>query len=322
MQQPIDGETLDQILTAAKAANLDVTADQLRRWHRKGLLPRPRQVGLGRPSRVDGSRRRGTVVMYPLGTTAQLLALCELLKRHHHLDRAGWPLWWRGFDVVERYARAPLAKLAANLTTIRDATDGLDISMFEIRQGLSARDAARRARALQNFAALVRRIVKPPDERRLKRLFGLTNAREFLRLWVLFLGGRLTARDLEAIDLPLSFAPAELQLSQSDARQLVAQLSGAIRGEVVSAALNDATLADLVAVRDELRQWSTKLAPAGRKVVTDAFPLAAQKVAARTLDELPEDTQQIALLGFLAHRDAIAFAMRAAGELPSWLTQD
>jgi hypothetical protein len=324
MQQPNDGETLSAILAAALAAGFDVTADQLRRWHRTGLLPRPEQVGLGRPRIGErrGEQERGSTVVYPVGTTAQLLALCALRGKHKKLDRLGWPLWWRGYDVAERHVRKPLARVVDNLAAIRDAFDGLDISAFDMRQGLSARDLERRTKALSRFKTLAARILKPRDERRLQKHLGISNARRFLELWLLFLSGRLQARDLDSVELPVTFFPAETQPTQADARETVAQLSGAIHPDVLRAGLNRARdLTDLSAARDELRAIATTLAPVMRPIFDKAFPLAAQKLSAYTLDDMSEGTQHIALLGFLAHRAAIAIAIRTLGEIPSWVTE-
>lgn len=85
-------EPVEELVAAAQ-----VTRDQLRRYQREGLIPRPRQVGLG--------RGRGTRVLYPAGSTKQLLALRALLKIPYSFAVAMWQLWWEGFDVGEAQFR-------------------------------------------------------------------------------------------------------------------------------------------------------------------------------------------------------------------------
>src|SRR6185312_3198062 len=80
-----------ELLARATAAAHHVSETQLARWHRAGLLSRPRRRSLG--------RGRGTQTLYRAGTGDQLLALCEIHKRHKKLETVGWQLWWRGFPV-------------------------------------------------------------------------------------------------------------------------------------------------------------------------------------------------------------------------------
>jgi hypothetical protein len=290
MQQSEDGEPIDQVLTVARAADLSVTADQLRRWHRHGLLPRPKQKGLG--------RERGTVIVYPSGTADQLLALAKLLAQHRALSRAGWPLWWQGFPVTENYIRDPLSRLVASLSEIRKFTLGLEAT---------ARPSDERKKAQERLRALAARVVTPQERRKLQRLFHVGNARHFLMLWLLFLGGRLEAKDLRSIEIPslfFGFFPPEHHPTEDESHELLAQLSRAIQAEVLGAALRSATLADLAAARDELRQWAQILAPMTPHIL-DAFPEAVRKVGPLSLDTVSADTQQLALLGYLAHRSAI-----------------
>jgi hypothetical protein len=104
------GQTRDEVLQAAREADCQVSADQLARWHRAGLLPRPRQQALG--------RGRGTVTLYPAGTSAQVIALCRIKSQHRNLNRAAFQLWWEGFGVDEAQVRAPLLKAAAEVNGV------------------------------------------------------------------------------------------------------------------------------------------------------------------------------------------------------------
>jgi hypothetical protein len=94
-------------LQEANLAGFVVSPQQLARWHRMGLLPRPVQRGKG--------RGRGTVTLYPGGTSRQLVELCSARSGTRDLVRVGFRMWWRGFDVdptlVERVLRGTAARL-------------------------------------------------------------------------------------------------------------------------------------------------------------------------------------------------------------------
>ena len=88
-------ESAEFLLAQAKNAGFDVAAAALARWHRTGLLPRPRTRSLG--------RGRGTQTLYPEGTAAQLLALCKLHSNFRSLEYVGWHLWLQNHSVAEKY---------------------------------------------------------------------------------------------------------------------------------------------------------------------------------------------------------------------------
>ena len=90
--QPADfTEPAFQLIERARAAGFPTSETQLARWHRAGLLPRPRQRSLGRGN--------GTQSVYPAGTTLQLLALCGHRQSVRALPDLGWCLWWDGYPV-------------------------------------------------------------------------------------------------------------------------------------------------------------------------------------------------------------------------------
>jgi hypothetical protein len=94
--QPPD-ESVEELIRRADVAGERVTKDQLRRWHGRDLLPKPRQESRG---------RKGSEVFYPAGTGDQLLALLELKHRYpKSLAKIGWGLWWHGFPVPDALAR-------------------------------------------------------------------------------------------------------------------------------------------------------------------------------------------------------------------------
>ncbi len=106
------GETSEDLIRLARDSGFDVSATQIADWHRSGLLPRPRQVGLG--------RGRGTRSVYPVGTGQRLLALCEvhLAGGGKHLDRVAWRLWWDGHAVKMSGVREFLDRVAEEFDRI------------------------------------------------------------------------------------------------------------------------------------------------------------------------------------------------------------
>jgi hypothetical protein len=77
------------LLDAAKhAGETPPTSDQLKRWRRAGLLPRPR---LEHRAGVRGSQS-----MYPAWAADQLLAIVRLHSSNHRLGELSTALWWEG----------------------------------------------------------------------------------------------------------------------------------------------------------------------------------------------------------------------------------
>ena len=104
-------ESADELIAAADAAGFGpVTKDQLARWHRVDLLPRPRQVSRG---------RAGSEVLYPAHTLDQLLALLALKKHNRKLATIRWGLWWMGHPIPDHRAREFLEdRIRANVKTM------------------------------------------------------------------------------------------------------------------------------------------------------------------------------------------------------------
>jgi hypothetical protein len=75
------------------------TMDQVRRWRREGLLPDVAQ---------DQQAYRGSVVLYPRGTCAQIRAASALFKQKNRVDYVGVRLWRLGFPVDEKHWRPRL----------------------------------------------------------------------------------------------------------------------------------------------------------------------------------------------------------------------
>ena len=82
----------------AVLAETDVTMDQIKRWRREGLLP----------DVVHQQPYRGSVVLYPKGTCAQIRAASALFKQKNRVDYVGVRLWRLGFPVDEKHWRPRL----------------------------------------------------------------------------------------------------------------------------------------------------------------------------------------------------------------------
>ena len=83
----------------AVLAETGVTMDQVKRWRREGLLPDVVQ---------DHQAYRGSVVLYPKGTCAQIRAASALFKQKNRVDYVGVRLWRLGFPVDEKHWRPRL----------------------------------------------------------------------------------------------------------------------------------------------------------------------------------------------------------------------
>jgi hypothetical protein len=103
------GETREELLALTKDRGYEVSAPQLARWHRAGLLPGPKQRSLG--------KGRGTQTVYPPGTEQQLLRLCQIHfdGEEKRLLYVGWRLWWEGYDTSTKPVRAFLSRVARGL---------------------------------------------------------------------------------------------------------------------------------------------------------------------------------------------------------------
>ncbi len=95
-------ESFEEILASALRCGWRLRRPQLRRYQQNGLIPEPRQVGLGRGS--------GTRVVYPTGTGRRLVAACEALAQNRSFRIARWRLWWDGYAINSAHIRTVLRK--------------------------------------------------------------------------------------------------------------------------------------------------------------------------------------------------------------------
>lgn len=85
-----EGESKEYLLSVVKSRGYTVSPDQLIRWHRAGLLPRPKQRHLG---------RHGSKTIYPQGSAEQVIEICRIHEKERRLAYVAWELWWNGFEV-------------------------------------------------------------------------------------------------------------------------------------------------------------------------------------------------------------------------------
>jgi len=109
--------TEKQLLAAARRQGCKVSPDQLKRWRRAELLPRPDQT--------HSVGQRGSEATYPPGTLTQLLTVCELRTRFKKLDRIRFELWWSGHyeggtAPIRAFLAAELEPPLAELRELRD----------------------------------------------------------------------------------------------------------------------------------------------------------------------------------------------------------
>lgn len=114
-----------EIIERAQALGYKITNKQLADWHRAELLPQPTRQYNG----------RGSVSLYPKAAATYAIAIAELLKHHRSLDWVGWTLWNKGFEVPERYWRAPLKeafeRLRSPAVAINKLVDSDDDGEFD-----------------------------------------------------------------------------------------------------------------------------------------------------------------------------------------------
>jgi hypothetical protein len=119
------GETTrDAVIAYAKAQGVIVTSTQLIRWHRDGLLPRPRQVARG--------KKQGTVTAYPeiaapLATFLALkIALAKKKRRRLGLDQLAWAAWLAGYPLTARIRPLLIERYRQHLSEARHALDSFE----------------------------------------------------------------------------------------------------------------------------------------------------------------------------------------------------
>jgi hypothetical protein len=104
-------ETRQRLLEAASDAGYPISAAQLGRFHRAGLIPSPTIRSLG--------RGLGTESRFPPGSAARLIRVAQVHAETHRLADVAWRLWWEDGGEIPTSARASLQEIAASVDAQR-----------------------------------------------------------------------------------------------------------------------------------------------------------------------------------------------------------
>src|SRR5262249_12231938 len=130
------------------------TMDQVRRWRREGLLPQEPTY-------------RGSEVLYPLGTCAQIKAAHALFQEKKRVAYVGLRLWRMGFQVSENYWRPRLRGFGRITDRVLWFVDRLAARLDRDEEGETLQDRAARLSASVNniIVSRIKRRLNPLEER-------------------------------------------------------------------------------------------------------------------------------------------------------------
>jgi hypothetical protein len=135
------------LATVERAGETPPTSDQLKRWRRAGLLPRPH---LEHRAGVRGSQS-----WYPGWAAEQLLAILRLHGSNHRLGELGAALWWEGRWVDPQMLRkaliAPLERFSSEAEKARGGQRDPHEAADAILRAMS--EMASRRSSLRSYAA-------------------------------------------------------------------------------------------------------------------------------------------------------------------------
>jgi hypothetical protein len=225
-------ETAEHLLREGGKTRLPVTKARLHRWQQAGLLPKPRQRGLG--------RGRGSEVLYPAGSGRQLIALCRLLQDKRSLERACWGLWWEGYPVSGSRIRDLLSRRLAMMDVrLADVMVAVAAGSTEGEQDLRSRiEEWSRGPISDSLLRLTRR----RTGKKQFSTFGLSIAQ-------LSSGIQPELANDEAEIVGKGFGLADVE----EMKSLFPWVAAALDPRAHREALASATLQDLEAARDEVR---------------------------------------------------------------------
>jgi hypothetical protein len=302
-------ETRQEVLAQARQRGYPISATQLVRWHRAGLLPRPRQHPL--------KGARGTCSCYPSGTGEQVVLLCSLQRNERRFAHLAWQLWLAGYPVDLRLIREQLAHAALRLARWRrwfadfnekDASgEALDLIEHYAAGDLHSQPLRRirKRTGRQHFPTFLRLLAKLATEPGSETTGDDDERERVFDLRILALGLGLEKRFVQKKD------PLEDYLVQV----LIPQLHWLFRHLLEvhwEPLLESATDFDLLQTRDELCSWLMRLGNARqfRDRLPNDYPrwdLNAQDL----FRSLSTPDQALVLVGW--------FALRSYS--PSWLSE-
>lgn len=302
-------ETSEVLLTLVRQNGYIISPTQLVRWHRAGLLPRPRQLPL--------KEARGTYSLYPSGTSEQLLLLCSLRTAERRLSHLAWQMWLAGYPVALHLIRAQLAQATLRLARWRrwfadfkqvihgENASGEALDLIErYAAGDLHSQPLRRIRkrtGRQHFPTFLRLLVKLATEQG-SETTGHDDEREWLfDLRILALGLGLKKRFVQ------KKGPFEYYLVQVLMPQLhwLFRRLQEVRWEQL---LESASDFDLLQTRDELCTWLMRLRNARhyRDRLPDDYP-SFDLNASDIFRSLPTTDQALVLVGWLTLRSLSPF---------------
>jgi hypothetical protein len=261
-------ELAEDLVLRAKAAGFDVSTEQIARWNRVGLLPKPHQHGLGQGN--------GSEIRYPLGTGDQLLALCSLHKQFRKLENVGWYLWLNGYQVAEKYWRKPLTDAVLYFDGNRQ--------LFKKKILDTAYGIVSVRRSGQNFLDSLSGLrVENRHFRRARRRIGASNFSEFSRIIVTIAVGayradaesneRDSAAEREVIESGLGLLRARIDrlengqpLLTGDIEPILEKFSARLAKATKLMMLRTISSGEINCARDELRLLFTGLQNASIKL--------------------------------------------------------
>ena len=139
-------EDADDLCALAAARGLTVDRDGLRRFHRAGVVERPRQHSRG---------ALGSQTLYPPGTATVLLEALEIHRKQRNLGTVAWAMWWRGLTRPELAARKQLTTFAQKLIGLERRLVSTEGNLTEEAEGVL--DRARTARLSKPLRQMRRR---------------------------------------------------------------------------------------------------------------------------------------------------------------------
>lgn len=229
-------ESAAELLAGAEEEGFRVSRTQLHQWQQAGYLPRPRLRGLG--------RGKGSETLYPAGSKAQLLVICEALKKKRRLVEATWALWWRGYPVAEKRVRKlcewEIARLEARIYAAgfdADYADGDASNPVEIIDAW-----ARHARLPKPLSAI-------------RKLLGVERFASFVVFFIKAAAGAQPRFSHREEDLDVKIVTKGFGLANSqETKAALEEAEWLLDLRKYREALAGASLEELCAARDEVRK--------------------------------------------------------------------
>lgn len=287
MKDLSEGEAKENLLAVVKSRGYNVSSEQLTRWHRAGLLPRPKQILLG---------RRGSKIIYPNGSAKQVVEICRIREKERRLAYVAWELWWNGLEV--------------KLGTVLDF----------IQRSAKAADEDRR-RYYRPDSETVRQEIEASSEtrfksrviRRARKRIGKPQLPDFLETMLAVATGQYSKESWQAQSDQMKLEKA---LDLDNAReQRIGAIGPWLNGEQLnniseffgrlnfSATLSESTDDELIQARDEFREFLDSFVSVGQ-VLDKTFGKLAFGFSAigSLIQNTPAISQPLLLLFWIACR--------------------